>query len=166
MMGGFLIDSKCCPKANLIEQLAVFFALSACEGGVEELDATYNHRVRWGVLVGKDLRPTARNIHYVTNVKPWMPFDRAVIRPFVNDRQGVIFAYRSIWLERAATSPWFDKFYPKARTSQDKALGISILIAHNYNQCILELENQLKEASERAQKLEQKMAEISELSKA
>lgn len=166
LLAAYSFITSSCPKAKLIEQIAVFFALSVCEGGVEELDDTYNHRVRWGVLVDKDLLPTARNIHYITNVKPWMPFDRAIIRPFVNDRQGVIFAYRSIWLERAAKSPWFDKFCSEERTSQDKALGISILITHNYNRRILELEDKLKEALERAQKLEQQMAEINELSKA
>lgn len=158
LISAYSLISANSPKANLLEQLAVLFAFSVCEDGVEELDATYNHRVRWGVLVDKDLNPTAKNIHYITKIKPWMPFDRKEIRSFVNQRQGVIFAYRSIWLDRAANSPWFEDFCKESRTSQDKALGISILIAHNYNQRILELENQLKEATERTQLLERQLS--------
>lgn len=153
-----------CPKANLIEQIAIYFALSVCDGGAEDLDPTYNHRVRWGVLVDKNLIPTARNIHYITSIKPWMPFDRGVIRNFVNDRQGVIFAYRSIWLERASRSPWFNMFCDQGETSQEKALGITILIAHNYNQRLLELENQLNDERKRNQTLSEKLHEIYSIS--
>jgi lipopolysaccharide biosynthesis glycosyltransferase len=165
LLAAYAFISSHCPKANLIEQLAVFFTLSLFDELVEDLAPAYNHRVRWGILVDKDLQPTAKNIHYITNIKPWMPFDRTVIRHFVNDRQGVIFAYRSIWLERAATSPWFDRFCSEPRTSQAKALGISILIAHNYNQRILGLEKQLSEAAERTATLESKLLEINSLSK-
>lgn len=152
-----------CPKAKLIEQLAVYFAISVCPGHAEELDGIYNHRVRWAVLVDKNLSPTAKNIHYITNVKPWNPFDRSVIRGFVDERQGVIFAFRSIWLERAARSPWFSTFCSEPETSQEKALGISILIAHNYNQRIVDLENQLKNERNKLVKLEQQMTIIREV---
>ncbi len=165
LLAAYSFITASCPKASLIEQLAIYFALSVCDGGVEELDATYNHRVRWSVLVDKDLIPTARNIHYITNVKPWMPFDRNRIRSFVNDRQGVIFAYRSLWLERAAASPWFDQFCPEARTSQEKALGITMLITHHYNQRAFELEKKVKELSQRNLELEEKFKEIREISK-
>ncbi|WP_313740178.1 glycosyltransferase [Pseudomonas sp.] len=159
----FIMDN--CPKAKLIEQIAIYFALSVCEGGAEELDPTYNHRVRWGVLVDKDLIPTARNIHYITNIKPWMPFDRGAIRNFVNDRQGVIFAYRSIWLEQASKSPWFSNFCDQGEPSQEKALGITILITHNYNQRLLELENQLNDERKINQLLHEKIQKIHDLSK-
>ncbi|MEC4023475.1 glycosyltransferase [Pseudomonas fulva] len=152
-----------CPKAKLIEQLALYFAFSSCQDQVEELDSVYNHRVRWAVLVDKNLHPTAKNLHYITNVKPWAPFDRSIIRGFVDERQGVLFAYRSIWLDRASRSPWFSKFCNESETSQEKALGISILIAHNYNQRIVDLENKLKVERDKSAQSEALLNKIRDL---
>ncbi len=133
------------PNAKLIEQLAVFFTFTTFDGGVEELDPLYNHRVRWGVLVDEKLHLTAKNIHYITSIKPWSPFDRLAIRSFVNARQGILFSYRAIWLEYAAKSPWFQVFCNEKPMSQEQTLGMNIIIFHNYNQRILELEGKLKE---------------------
>jgi len=138
------------PGAKLIEQLAVFFTFTTFDGGVEELDALYNHRVRWGVLVDENLHLTAKNIHYITSIKPWSPFDRLAIRSFVNARQGVLFSYRAIWLEYAAKSPWFKSFCNEEPMSQEQTLGMNIIIFHNYNQRILELEAKLKDIQQLA----------------
>lgn len=133
------------PNANLAEQLSVAFVISTCENGVHELDGKYNHRVRWGILVGDDLAPQVKNIHYITSVKPWKPFDRKLIRSFVNQRQGVIFAYRAIWLEKASKIEGFEIYCDERPLNQEQMLGINILICHNYNQRIYELEKKLKE---------------------
>jgi lipopolysaccharide biosynthesis glycosyltransferase len=146
----FFISSQS-PKAKLVEQLAVFFTFTTLHGGVEELDSLYNHRVRWGVLVDEECHLTAKNIHYITSIKPWSPFDRFAIRSFVNARQGVLFSYRAIWLESASKSPWFQVFCNEKPMSQEQTLGMNIIIMHNYNQRILELEGKLKEIQKLSQ---------------
>lgn len=132
------------PSANLTEQIALAFVLSTYPGGVEKIHPTYNHRVRWGILVGENMEPTARNIHYITSVKPWNKFDRGQVKHFVNSKQGVLFAYRAIWLESAARSPWFSSFCDQSPMSQLKTLGLSIVLAHAYNSRISELEDKIK----------------------
>lgn len=136
--------SNACPDANLTEQIALAFVLSTYENGVEKISASYNHRVRWGVQVDEKLLPTAKNIHYITSVKPWNPFDRTKMKQFVNIKQGVLFAFRAIWLEQAAKCPWFSTFCKESPMSQVKTLGLTIVLCHTYNSRISELEAKIK----------------------
>ncbi|HKS14094.1 MAG TPA: glycosyltransferase [Pseudomonas sp.] len=136
--------SSACPDAGLTEQIALAFVLSTHKNGAEKIHPSYNHRVRWGVLVDDRLIPTARNLHYITSFKPWVPFDRTKIKHFVNIRQGVLFAYRAVWLEQAAKSPWFSSFCKESPMSQLQTLGLSIVLCHTYNSKISELEAKVK----------------------
>jgi lipopolysaccharide biosynthesis glycosyltransferase len=133
-----------CPDASLTEQIALAWVLSTHEIGAEKIPSVYNHRVRWGVLVDDSLVPIAKNIHYITSVKPWNAFDRSKVMQFVNIRQGVIFAFRAVWLEQAAKSPWFSSFCKEAPMSQTNTLGMFIVLCHGYNSKIAELEAKIK----------------------
>lgn len=144
--------TKYVPDAVLIEQLALSLTLSTYPDGVESISSAYNHRVRWGVLVDDDLRPTAKNIHYITAIKPWKDFDRTKVQHFVNEQQGILFFYRAIWLEQASKSPWFSSFCNQPPMSNQQILGLSIVVTHKYDRRIRELERKIQRLEEQLEK--------------
>lgn len=142
------------PGANLAEQIAVAIVLSVAPGGIKELAPAYNHRVRWGILVNEHLIPEAKNIHYITGLKPWVPFDRKHVPYFVRNKQGVLFTYRALWLAKANESPWFGVYCQESPLTQEQILGINIIVCHCYNQRLRELEARIEalEAREMAER--------------
>jgi len=132
-----------CPQTELAEQAAVAIALSTTNG-VFKISGEYNQRIRWASLIKPDLKPSIKNIHYITKMKPWLPLERSAIRDFTKRKQGMVFLYRSIWLHAASKSPWFNSFCSQKKLEPIEELGLTTVVCHWYNHRINELENEVK----------------------
>lgn len=127
----FLI--KECPNAKLIEQLAFALVINNISGKYQGIDESYNQRVLRIPNVNEDLTLNARNIHYITQYKPWKKFDKSKIKWFVSEKSGAIFSFRNIWLEYAECVEGFEEFCDQRKLTSQQILGLQICMSDFYN---------------------------------
>ncbi|MFU1545163.1 DUF6270 domain-containing protein [Aeromonas veronii] len=137
------------------EELLHNFALSSAlisTSDLTEIDKSYYHSANNCTFVNPQLRPNIKNIIYTRDNYPWDNLNRGAIKGKVGDRNGIVFFYRSTWLDFAAKNPWFSSFCSQKVLTSDDQVGIANIVCYWYNQKIIELESKVKSLSSELEK--------------
>lgn len=137
----YLADKN--PEAKLLEQIAFSLLLFKLKGDYITFTDAYNHRVLWTKPVDSDLKFDVKNIHYITQFKPWKPIDLNMLRRVVFRGRGCLFSYRNLWLEFAESLPSFEKYCNERRLTELELTALQMLIVKNYNERVSKLEKEL-----------------------
>jgi lipopolysaccharide biosynthesis glycosyltransferase len=146
------------PQAKLLEQIAFSLLLYKLQGDYISFTDAYNHRVLWAKPVEADLTYDVKNIHYITQFKPWRPIDLPLLRRVIYRNRGCLFSYRNLWLEFAESVPGFHSHCKERRLTERELVGLQMFIVRTYNERIGKLE---KELETQKKKIEALNAEIS-----
>lgn len=133
------------PEAKLLEQIAFSLMLYRLDGDYIIFPDSYNHRVLWTKPVANDLTFDIKNIHYITQYKPWKPIDLAMLRWVVYRGRSVLFSFRNLWLQFAETVSGFEEHCEERRLTEAQLVGLQMFIVRTYNERVARLEKQLQD---------------------
>lgn len=97
-------------SVNMTEQVALAITATVDPTPVAHLDESYNKRITSLPRLGPDKKPEIRNIHYITQNKPWKPVDFRYLDGYTKAQKTCLYMYRNTWLNFAATIPGFTDF--------------------------------------------------------
>ncbi len=98
---------------------------------VREIDPNYNVRITTLPPVREDGRADIRNLHFLTQNKPWLPVDFRYFDRYVPIGRTSVYLYREYWLRAARADDLFDK-YVHVADDELSLLGpmVKVLSAH------------------------------------
>lgn len=138
----YLADEN--PEARLLEQVAFSILLYKLNNAYITFTDAYNHRVLWTKSVGLDLSFDIKNIHYITQFKPWKPIDLNMLRRVIYKNRGCLFSFRNLWLEFAERLPNFELYCTERRLTERQLAALQMHIVKSYNDRIVKLEKELR----------------------
>ena len=141
------------PEAKLLEQIAFSILLQKLKDQYINFSDAYNHRVLWTRATDQNLNFDTKNIHYITQFKPWKPFELDKLKWFLYRNLGSLFAYRNLWLEFAETIPSFEQFCTERRLNEHQLAALQMFIVRNYNDRINKLEQEIKDEKKKYSEL-------------
>lgn len=77
---------------------------------VKSIPTSYNQRITILPEVDSDGRPVLKNIHYLTQNKPWLDPDYRYLNGYVRVGRTSVYIYRDIWHQYAKTIPGYTKY--------------------------------------------------------
>lgn len=104
-----LIQSQA-TAVNMTEQVALAITAYLDPSPVARLDETYNTRITVLPRLSNDKQPIIRNIHYITQNKPWRKVDFRYLDGYTKSRKTCLYMYRNVWLNYAAEIDGFSEF--------------------------------------------------------
>ncbi|WP_448118308.1 glycosyltransferase [Pseudomonas serbica] len=132
------------PEARLLEQVAFSLMLYKLKGDYLSFSDAYNHRVLWTKAVTRDLTFNIKNIHYITQFKPWKPIDLDKLRWVIHRSRGCLFSFRNLWLEFAETLPTFELYCQEKRLTEKQLAALQVFIIRVFQQRMSRLEKELQ----------------------
>jgi lipopolysaccharide biosynthesis glycosyltransferase len=92
------------------EQAALSIVAAKDSTPIKRLDASYNQRIVYPPRIDDEGQPIIRNIHYLTQNKPWLPPNFSYLDHYVKIGRTTVYMYRSIWQRYAAGVEGFSDF--------------------------------------------------------
>lgn len=96
-------------EVNMLEQIALAVTAFRDPGTVSRLDESYNTRITTLPRMHAGL-PNIRNIHYITQNKPWRPVDFRYLNGYTKAHKTCLYMYRDAWTNFAAKIDGYAEF--------------------------------------------------------
>ncbi|MBO0896018.1 glycosyltransferase [Arthrobacter sunyaminii] len=118
---------------NMAEQVALSITAYLDPSPVARLDETYNTRITVLPQLSPDKQPIIRNIHYITQNKPWRAVDFRYLEGYTKSDKTCLYMYRNAWLKYAADIDGFSEFIEISPPSELETIGMySQIFASHY----------------------------------
>lgn len=118
---------------NMAEQVALSVTAYLDPSPVARLDETYNTRITVLPRMSPDKQPIIRNIHYITQNKPWRPVDFRYLEGYAKSDKTCLYMYRNAWLRYASGIDGFSEFIDVSPPSELETIGMySQIFASHY----------------------------------
>ena len=118
---------------NMTEQVALAITAFVDGSPVTRLDETYNTRITTLPKLTTDKKPIIRNIHYITQNKPWRSVDFRYLEGYTKAHKTCLYMYRNAWLNYASQVDGFSEFVEiKAPTELDTIGMYAEIFASHY----------------------------------
>lgn len=118
---------------NMAEQVALSVTAYLDPSPVARLDETYNTRITVLPRMSPDKQPIIRNIHYITQNKPWRPVDFRYLEGYTKSDKTCLYMYRNAWLRYASGIDGFSEFIDVSPPSELETIGMySQIFASHY----------------------------------
>lgn len=118
---------------NMAEQVALSITAYLDPSPVGRLDETYNTRITGLPRLSPDKQPVIRNIHYITQNKPWRAVDFRYLEGYTKSDKTCLYMYRNAWLKYAAEIDGFSEFVEISPPSELETIGMySQIFASHY----------------------------------
>ena len=122
-------------SASVLNAEQVALAIVAYHsGGIKGIPTAYNQRITILPELGPDRLPILKNIHYLTQNKPWKDPDYRYLKGYTEFGRTGVYIYRDIWHQYAKTVPGYTKYVPAHSPTPLDTLGMYTTILAAYHQ--------------------------------
>lgn len=97
-------------KVNMTEQVALAITAFLDPSPVARIDESYNTRITTVPRLSADKTPIIRNVHYITQNKPWRVVDFRYLEGYTKSHKTCLYMYRNAWLNYAAKIDGFSEY--------------------------------------------------------
>ena len=112
------------PAVNMTEQVALAITAFIDGSPVTRLDETYNTRITTLPHLTREKQPIIRNIHYITQNKPWRSVDFRYLEGYTKSHKTCLYMYRNAWLNYASQVNGFSEFIEIKPPTELETIGM------------------------------------------